>query len=1620
MHHQLRILHISDLHIRGDLEKEAWRRRRVLGDAWMRNLDDILADGPIDLVAFTGDLAFSGRPVEYEGVLQFLDQVLTRLKCSRERLFLVPGNHDVDRSIASASWKKLRRLLRSSDAQEFSQWMASQKDWAPRGFRASMRDEVLSRQAAYREWVDKVLGRPGLLPSAALHPRLGYRETVHLPGHPFAVHLIGLDSAWLAGDDNDTGRLWLTDDQVMRLATDEGRELDGLRVALIHHPLDQLMDGAHARRLLAGHVDLLLRGHLHEPEALRSEEPSSALRSLAAGCLYDSDRYPNSFQVIQLTLGGTGRPESCDVLFRTWSSRGSFWFNDNGQYAGSRGGRIRWWGPAAVDTPVPPRVGVFVGRQAQLMALANALLPEKGEPRPVAIQGMPGVGKSYLVGQFFRERTGRFPGGFQRLPFQSGQELKADGLLREVADRLGVTAEPEGLAVAVRERLRLSPALLVIDNVDGPAEAASAADVVRRLAGCPVIVSGRLQGFGDSAGWEVISLRPLESGHALEQLSKEFRPPRDGDEAEGFARFVRELGHLPLAIHLASGYLRRGHTTDGFLAQLRRKGLAVGPADKASELLSEGASRAVLRTSLEISLEALRALLHEEWGSEAPRFLGGMAALGHAPAAGVGRSLGAALAGLTEDEFASLVVQAVELSIIEKVPLEEAPQQDTWRAHPLLAALLREGTGQDVVVARMTEWFIAQLPDESGDSEAQGKRWRLLTLEGTSLGAWLHQVPATEVERVINAGSTYARVNGPFLSWAAFCERALLELIDPNVRSLTLALQAAVSMSAGVMDRALAAARELQTLARSQRTEWFEGIALGTIAEVLRVRGEPNEALRIFRKEALPIYERLGDVHGRAVALGKVASILDDRGEPDEALRILREEVLPVYEQLGDVRGRAVALGKVADILEARGELDEALLLLREEVLPGCRRLGDVRSGSVALGKVADILVARGELDEALRILREEVVPVFERLGDVRSRAVALGKVADALESRGEPDEALRIRREEEIPVYERLGDVRALASTLRQVADILDARGEPIESLRILREEVLPIYERLGDVGGRAITLSKMTDILSTRGEKDEALRILREEVLPVYERLGDVSSQAVNLTKVADILQARGEPDEALRILRERVLPVFERLGDMHFRAITLGKIADILHARGEPDEALRIRLKEEIPVYERLGNMRNQAVTFAKVADTLEARGEQAEALRILREKALPVYERLGDARARAIVSGKVAAILSAGGKPDEALRILREEVVPVFERLGDVRSRAVALGKVADALESRGEPDEALRIRREEEIPVYERLGNVRGLAGTLSKIASTLQAQGELDEALRILREEVIPICEQLGDVRARAVTLGKVADILDDRGELDEALRIHCEEELPVYSRLGDMGSKAITLVQIATILSARGDQAEALRILREEVLPICAQLGDVRGRAIALGKVADILATCGELDEALRILREEALPICEQMGDARGRAVNLGVVAEILTARGELDEALRMLRDEVLPICEQIGDARGRAITLRKVANILATCGELDEALRMLRDEVLPICEQIGDARGRAVTLARVAEILEGRGELDEALRIRREEMHPILKWLPSASPTGIAPAALTPPLVAPKKHLP
>jgi predicted MPP superfamily phosphohydrolase len=347
----LRILHISDLHERAAfegmpeerlprLEVDAEERGRVLGRELTKAIGELRGPG-IDIVCFTGDLTDWGHPAEYAAAAARLGRILDVAGVPRKRFFAVPGNHDVQRNVHAAAWRGLREWQsRSRETRALGRWFRGASG-APLGVQTEWREQILERTAAFWHWMG-AFDRAELCPKAPRY--LGYRSTIPAGSFehvPVPIQIVGLDSAWLCGDDHDQGNIVVTDEQVQAHTRAGEHALTGVRIGLIHHPLDHLADHHDARRLLGDDgVDLLLHGHQHTPLALLQNEPGAALRILASGCLMEGDfgkNWPNGFQVIELDYASKG----LSVHFRKWSQPGRFWAIGSDIYRSASDGVLR-------------------------------------------------------------------------------------------------------------------------------------------------------------------------------------------------------------------------------------------------------------------------------------------------------------------------------------------------------------------------------------------------------------------------------------------------------------------------------------------------------------------------------------------------------------------------------------------------------------------------------------------------------------------------------------------------------------------------------------------------------------------------------------------------------------------------------------------------------------------------------------------------------------------------------------------------------------------------------------------------------------------------------------------------------------------------------------------------------------------------------------------------------------------------------------------------------------------------------------------------------------------------------------------------------------------------------
>lgn len=102
----MRLLHVSDIHFRSpdcndpDHDPERPYRTKLMQDA--RNLAS--QDGQaVQAILVGGDIAYRGAAAEYDAALAWLEELAKECGCPIERVFVIPGNHDVDRSVITST-----------------------------------------------------------------------------------------------------------------------------------------------------------------------------------------------------------------------------------------------------------------------------------------------------------------------------------------------------------------------------------------------------------------------------------------------------------------------------------------------------------------------------------------------------------------------------------------------------------------------------------------------------------------------------------------------------------------------------------------------------------------------------------------------------------------------------------------------------------------------------------------------------------------------------------------------------------------------------------------------------------------------------------------------------------------------------------------------------------------------------------------------------------------------------------------------------------------------------------------------------------------------------------------------------------------------------------------------------------------------------------------------------------------------------------------------------------------------------------------------------------------------------------------------------------------------------
>lgn len=285
---QISILHLSDLHMSFEDRTDL----RIVINALLADVERLMNDLglAIDCICFTGDLVQRGDRADEQFQLALDDFILPLCAVTgTERFFMVPGNHDVDRSkIDSVVYSGIMALLTDSEA--ITEFLDN-----------SLKDDHLRSIGHCWDFYDLLDPEPIYRDQLALAYKFGKNSK--------SVGIACLNSAWLSKDSGDRGRLVVGERQVERVS--EVIEECDLRIALMHHPTSWLHedDRPVVQAALARNFHLVLSGHLHQLEAEQIINPMGRAINLVAGAL-SRGRVYNGYSIISVN------PHTMDTTVR--------------------------------------------------------------------------------------------------------------------------------------------------------------------------------------------------------------------------------------------------------------------------------------------------------------------------------------------------------------------------------------------------------------------------------------------------------------------------------------------------------------------------------------------------------------------------------------------------------------------------------------------------------------------------------------------------------------------------------------------------------------------------------------------------------------------------------------------------------------------------------------------------------------------------------------------------------------------------------------------------------------------------------------------------------------------------------------------------------------------------------------------------------------------------------------------------------------------------------------------------------------------------------------------------------------------------------------------------------
>lgn len=410
---------------------------------------------------------------------------------------------------------------------------------------------------------------------------------------------------------------------------------------------------------------------------------------------------------------------------------------------------------------------------------------------------------------------------------------------------------------------------------------------------------------------------------------------------------------------------------------------------------------------------------------------------------------------------------------------------------------------------------------------------------------------------------------------------------------------------------------------------------------------------------SLAIWEKLGDVHGRAYTVCNLGRVYRSLCRITDALDRL-ERAASILKEAGDASGQAWVLNEIGFTHRLYGNPSQALKPYDSALK--LRRAGGERWGEAQiLNNIGLAFANAGAYHQAIEYYRQ-ALPLWEDVGDKQNENRTNNNLILAQSEVGSLSGAL----EDFLGLLDKYRDDRDAylrAYAHNNIGRTYDSLAEPQKALEHYNKALEYFQNPNTATEEEAMVLDNIGMVHAGLGDGQGALNFFTRS-LAIRERLScSPRGLGVTLTNIGYAYVLMGEPREALKYF-ERALLLSREAQNLPFVAYALLS-QGIAHASlDEPREALEL-YGQALDIQVSLGDRRGQAITLDRIGQAQAAAGAAAAALDNY-ERALRHWAAVGDRQGQALTLYGVARVERDRGHLAEALKRI-EGAVEIVESL-----------------------------------------------------------------------------------------------------------------------------------------------------------------------------------------------------------------------------------------------------------------------------------------------------------------------------------------------------------------